>query len=117
MEEFHREFHKSGLLAGVADAGSWESFRDLFTYAAHETLGIAASQRRQSSLPPEVATLISRRCLARLNGNRPLYRSFRKTVSRALREVDEARVRDVCRRVSSHLFTCNSGLSSEISLN
>ena len=97
------------MLTGAADDGSWESFRDRLTSEAHETLGIAASQRQQSSLPPQFADLVNRRRSERLNRDRPLYRFLRTMASRALRAVEEARVRDVCGWLSSHLFTCNSG--------
>ena len=93
------EEHSEGrVLTGRADAGSWKSFRDRLTSGAHETLGTAASQRRQSSLPPQFADLVNRRRGERLNRDRPLYRSLRMTVSRALWAVEEARVRDVCER-------------------
>ena len=74
VEEFHRGFQRSGVLAGAADAGSWDSFRDRLISAVHETLGIAASQGRQSSLPPEFADLVNRRRGERLNRDRTLYR-------------------------------------------
>ena len=73
--------------------GSWqrESFCDRLIYAAHETLGTVAFQRRQNTLLSEVADLVNIRRCARLNGDRRLYWSLRKTVSRTLRVVKKPR--------------------------
>ena len=93
--KFCQHIQESGESAGPEACGDWESFRDRITSAAHDTIG--------------VADLINRRRQARLNGDKPLYRSLKKVVSRALRDAEEARVREVCDRVSTHLFTSNSG--------
>ena len=105
--------NRYGSVAGPNDGhvapASWESFRDRLTSAAHGALGVAVPEKRRSPLPPEALTLISRRRNARLNGDKATYRSLRKPVIKILREAEENRVREVCGRVSGHLFTSGSG--------
>ena len=64
--------------------GNWGSFRDRITTAAHDTIGVVALRKRREGLPSDVADLVSRRHQARLNGDKPLYRSLKKAFSRAL---------------------------------
>ena len=70
---------------------------------------VAAPRKHREGLPPDVADLDSRRRQARLNGYKPLYRSLKKAASKALRGAEEARVREVFDRVTTHLFISNSG--------
>ena len=109
LEKFCQHIHESGVSAGPEACGDWESFRDRITAAAHDSVGLVAPQRRGGGLPPDVADLVNRRRQARLNGDKPLYRSLKKAVPRALRGAEEARVREVCEQVLLHLFTSNSG--------
>ena len=106
--EFCRRLSGSGD-PGRETCGDWEALRNRLTSAARQTLGVAAPGRRRRTLPPDVADLVNRRRHARLAGDYSLYRSLRGEVTRALKDAEEARVREVCGRVSSHMFTCNSG--------
>ena len=107
--EFRRHFLGSAAVAGPEPSSGWETFRERLTSAARDTLGFAVPQRRSWRLPAEVVKLINRQRRARLNGEKALYQSLRGQVASALRVAEEARVGEICGRVSKHLFTCNSG--------
>ena len=107
--EFRRHFLGSAAVAGPESSSGWETFRERLTSAARDTLGFAVPQRRSWRLPAEVVNLINRQRRARLNGEKALYQSLRGQVASALRVAEEARVGEICGRVSKHLFTCNSG--------
>ena len=87
--------------------GNWGSFRDGKTTAAHDTIGVVALRKRREGLPSDVADLVSRRHQARLNGDKPFSE---ESFLQGLGGAEEARVREICDRVSTHLFTSNSGV-------
>ncbi len=95
--------------AGRETCGDWEVLRNRMTSATRQTLGIAVTRRRWWTLSPSLADFVNRRRHARLTGDIPLYCSLRGGVTKALRDAEEARVREVCGRLLGHMFTCNSG--------
>ncbi len=103
--EFRRHFLDSAAATVPELSIDWETFRERLTSAARDTLGFAIPQGRRWRLPTEVVKLINQQRRARLNGDMALYRSLRGQVTRALRVAEEARVGEICGRVSKHLFT------------
>ena len=97
-----------GGLDALADPQTlWEGFKRCTIDAAEASIP-EKPRRSKDGVSPETAEIIEASRRARLDGKSELFRSLNREAIRALRADKEARVREICGAVESHLGTSDS---------